>query len=872
MRKVGFARAGRALLLVAVLALGVAGIAGWLLFGDLPSVEALPQRLVRPTTQILDRNGRLLYEVIDPNAGKQLSLSLETIPQACINATIATEDKRFYSHPGFDPIAIGRALYQNFRADGAIMSGGSTITQQVARNTLLDVNERFTQSVQRKLREAWLAVQIESVYSKDEILALYLNQTYYGNFAFGLEAAANIFFAKPAAQLSQGECALLAGIVQYPTGYNPLVAPEVAKARQLTVLRLMRDTGMIDQAQQVAIAAEPLRYKTTLFAIEAPHFVMYVQDLLNQRVGVDALRTGGLTVRTSLDLDLQRKLEESVNYHLDMLNCRIPGKCNALTDPNRKVQNAAAIVLDQKTGDILAMVGSPNYFDASIQGNVNAALALRQPGSAIKPLTYAAALDPTWAANAGVTVETPATILADLPTTFYVADSTGANVPYAPVNYDRKSHGPVSVRTALANSYNIPAVLTLDRIGVPTLQQIAAQTGISSFGGNFGLALTLGGGEVRLLELTAAYGMLDDGKRLDPRAILAINGTPAAQGGGALGGAALGAAPSAQQVISPQSAWLITDILDDDTARIPAFGNTSPLSLPFEAAAKTGTTTDWRDNWTLGYTTERVVGVWVGNADNSPMIDVSGVDGAGPIWHDAMRAAHTNAPPPFERPSGIVDVNICAPSGMLASEACPRTRVEHFIQGTEPTETDDEFVTLAVSRSTGEVIQGYAPKAKESVNAALPDGATWRTFWDLPVQYRDWAIAEGVALLPPSVASASASASAHATNAPLVLTAPSSNGAYRIAPGVPADTQQIAVRGHAPGGTPWAELRLVVIDALGTRVLESASNTSQIDGWYTLEEGDHTFVLEGERTEGGTTEQSSRALIQVQPYATAGAP
>ncbi|MCB0189178.1 MAG: transglycosylase domain-containing protein, partial [Caldilineaceae bacterium] len=416
---------------------------------------------------------------------------------------------------------------------------------------------------------------------------LYLNQTYYGNFAFGLEAASQIFFAKPTAQLSGGECTLLAGLIQYPTGYNPLQDAQIAKNRQLTVLRLMREAGFIGAIDEARIGAEPLRFRSRLFDIEAPHFVMYIQDLLARQLGEERLREGGLQIRTTLDLDLQRQAEQAIRHRLDLLNCRVPGSCTPTTDPNRRVDNAAAVILDSASGEILAMVGSPDYFDAAIQGNLNAALAERQPGSAIKPLTYAAALDPQWAHKAGIAALTPATILADLPTTFYVTDEEGGNVPYTPVNYDRAFHGPVSIRTALANSYNIPAVKTLDYIGVDTLKSIATQAGISTFTGDFGLALTLGGGEVKLLDLTAAYGIFRSGHRLDTQAILAMQERRAETQGIV---SPLSRPASRPSVISSQAAYLITDILSDNVARIPAFGEESVVELPFSAAVKTGTT------------------------------------------------------------------------------------------------------------------------------------------------------------------------------------------------------------------------------------------------------------------------------------------
>ncbi|MCC9075321.1 transglycosylase domain-containing protein [Litorilinea aerophila] len=828
------------------------GLYTWLL-ADLPPVSAVEQRLVRPTTQILDRHGRVLYEVIDPAAGKQISLDLSTLPRACIQATLATEDSRFYLHPGVDPLAILRAVWQNLRGR-EVISGGSTLTQQLARNLLMEPAERYQQSLRRKIREAWLAWQLERRYTKDELLALYLNQTYYGNFAFGIEAAAQIFFAKPAAQLSQAECALLAGLVQYPSGYNPLQHPDAAKERQLTVLRLMWEAGYLTDDQVQEIAAQPLRYRSRLFDIRAPHFVMYVQDILAQRLGPDRLRDGGLRVYTTLDLDLQRQAEASIRYRLDLLNCRIPGLCDERTDPNRRVDNAAAVVLDGQTGQILAMVGSPDYFDPRIQGNVNAALSLRQPGSAIKPLTYAAALDPAWSARLGLQPLTPASILADLPTTFYVRDEQGGNVPYQPLNYDRQFHGPVSVRTALANSYNVPAVKVLQRIGVPSLEQIAAQAGISTFTNEYGLALTLGGGEVKLLELTAAYGIFLDGHRRDPQAILAIeevvDGVSRPLPGFQAPEATLG-----PQVIQPDTAYLITHILADPVARIPAFGEGSVLELPFPAAVKTGTTTDWRDNWTIGYSTRRIVGVWVGNADNTPMLDISGVDGAGPIWHDLMLAAHPTPPQDFPRPETITQVTICAPSGLLPSRDCPRTRQEIFIRGTEPTQVDNQFQRISVDLATGLRAGPDTP----------PERVAERVYWLLPPEYWDWMQRQGIPIPPPAtVAQDSAPGRDQlvdaSTNAsPLVLSAPTSHTGYAIHPGVPRERQRIQVAGHVADGRPWAELRLMMD---GIPVAE-ARQAAQLSAWWPLEPGPHHFWLEGRMAEDGPVVRSEQALVVV---------
>ena len=850
------------LLAAAVLFAGLAaaGLYAWLL-ADLPPVETVETRLTRPTTRILDRNGRLLYEVIDPDAGKQISLDLDAIPPACVQATLATEDSRFWLHPGVDPIAIARAAWQNLRSQG-VASGASTLTQQLARTLLLDPNERYQQSYKRKLREAWLAVRLERRYTKNELLALYLNQTYYGNFAFGLEAAAQVFFAKPAAQLSKAECALLAGLIQYPGGYNPLSQPETAKARQQTVLRLMEEAGYIDAQERAAIDAEPLRYRSRLFEIEAPHFVMYVQDLLARELGPDRLRDGGLTVVTTLDLDLQRQVEDAVRRRLDLLNCREPGLCDELTDRDRRVDNAAAVVLDARSGEILSMVGSPDYFDAAIQGNVNAALSLRQPGSAIKPFTYAAAMDPTLSAQRGQDPLTPATIIADLPTTFTVKNEDGRTASYEPLNYDRTFHGPVSVRTALASSYNIPAVKVLDRIGVDALRDLATRAGITTFTGDYGLALTLGGGEVRLLDLTAAFGIFEEGRRVEPKAILKIEDSRLKIGDPELAGRAeisatqssiINHQSSTSPIISPPTAYLITDILSDPVARMPAFGEGSVLDLPFPAAVKTGTTTDWRDNWTVGYSPQRLVGVWVGNADNAPMVGVSGVDGAGPIWHDVMLAAHRRPPPPFPRPDEVIDVAICAPSGFLPTADCPRVRTERFIRGTEPTQPDDQFRRVTIDRVTG----------LPATDATPPDQQASRVYWFLPPAYHDWMASQGIPLPPPLPATQvpAAEATDASSAAELVLAAPADLTEYQLHPGRPVASQRIDVHGYASDGRPWASLRLVV----DGDVLAAGEQQADLRAWWPLEPGEHGFWLEGEQAAGDKTVRSAAARVTVHP-------
>jgi membrane peptidoglycan carboxypeptidase len=776
-------------------------------------------------------------------------------------------------------VAIARATWQNL-SSGGVSSGASTLTQQLARNLLMDDDERYQTSYRRKVREAYLAFQLERRYDKDQLLALYLNQTYYGNFAFGLEAAAQIFFAKPASHLSVAECALLAGLVQYPTGYNPLLDPEAAKGRQLTVLRLMRDAGYLDAAVSEEIARQPLQYHSQLFSIEAPHFVMYVQDLLGRQLGAEGLRAGGLRVYTTLDLDLQHQAESAMRRRLAQLTCTGDATCDDPAARNRRIDNAAAVVLDSATGEILSMVGSPDYFSASIAGNVNAALAARQPGSAIKPFTYAAALDPAWSSRAGLPPLSAASILADLPKSFTVKNSDGSFAPYRPQNYDRMWHGPVSVRTALANSYNLPAVEVLDRIGVETLRQLASQAGITTFTGRYGLALTLGGGDVRLLDLTAAYGIFDDGATVTPRAILRIErvrdqeirrlemedwqSAPAQSPIPDLQSPNLQS--SGQQVIAPQTGYLITDILADNVARSPAFGVNSVLNLPFPAAVKTGTTTDWRDNWTIGYSTERLVGVWVGNADNAPMLGVSGVDGAGPIWHDLMRLAHPRSPRPFSEPEGLVEVEICAPSGMLPTLECPRVRRERFIAGTQPTEPDTQFQRITLDRATGLPVDANTPA----------DRRTERVYWLLPPEYHDWMVAQGIAITPPAVAQVltgvrtpvgtqTASVDVYGneqSRALLHLTQPDSFATYQLHPGLPTSSQRLSIEGIVANGSRWAELRLMT----DGREIATAQNATRLSAQWSMQLGAHHFWIEGEQVAGGETVRSDGASVQVDEY------
>ncbi len=646
-------RLRRALLVLAAGLLAIpVGIIILFLIYPLPS--NLNPYVPAPSTRIYDRHGRLLYEVVGPG-GRRVIEPLSSIPLALRQATIAAEDGSFYHNPGIDPAAIVRSLFLDARL-GRAAYGGSTITQQLVRTILLTAAERDQRSLTRKLHEASLALQLNLRYSKDQVLALYLNNVYYGNLAYGVEAASEGYFGRPVADLDLAQCALLAGIPQGPTLYNPLINPDEARGRRHEVLGLLHRDGYITAAQETQANAEPLGLAAPTDNILAPHFVFYVLGLLEQQYGRAALEKGGLQVTTSLDLNLQQQAEATVRFHVGQLT------------KDHLVHDGALVSMDPTTGQILAMVGSANYSDPRINGAVNVAIAPRQPGSAIKPFTYAAAFSRDY---------TPATVVDDVPSAF----PTKEGIPFQPQNYDLQFHGPVTLRTALANSYNIPAVKVLAHVGIPAMLNMAHAAGITTMNDarRYGLALTLGGGEVRLLDLTDAFGSFATGGiHHDPVAILRVVDSagkvwqewrPA----------------SGRRALSPQVAYLITSILSDNSARMPAFGESSPLLLDRPAAAKTGTTSDFHDNWTVGYTPELVTGVWVGNADNTAMRDVTGISGAAPIWHDFMESALQNLPVSgFSRPPDIVQETICPGTGLPPTAACPDHFAEVFIAGTQP--------------------------------------------------------------------------------------------------------------------------------------------------------------------------------------------
>jgi penicillin-binding protein 1C len=768
---------------IAITAMAIGAVVVIGLFATLPSVEALPDRIHVASTRFLDRHGTLLYEVVDPQlatGGRRTHLALADMGDDLRRAVIAVEDASFYENPGVDLRGIARSVLINIEG-GDTLAGGSTLTQQLARITLLDETERQQRTLLRKVREALLALQLGGRYPKDAILAFYLNEAYFGNLAYGAEAAAQAYFGKHARELDLAQSALLAGLLQNPVAYDPLNHPEAAQKRQAVVLDLMARQGMISAEQALAARQTRLEFAGSASSIRAPHMVAYARAWAEERFGIEAVSRGGLVITTTLDIGLNDIATRAARDRLGQLR---EEQVTEQRPYGYNANNAAVVVLDPQNGDILAMVGSPDYFDRAISGAVNAAVALRQPGSAIKPLTYAAALESV----PGFTAATP---IIDVERPF----PTREGLPYVPENYDRRHVGPISARAALATSNNVAAVATLEQVGVPRLLAFGRALGLRSFGNEseYGLSLTLGGGEVRLLELSAAFGAFARaGVPLEPVAVLEVSDAA----GQVLYQRAPAVAAPAQ--MAPSTAWLIGDILSDNAARAPAFGENSALRLPFQAAAKTGTTTDWRDNWTVGYTPHAIVGVWVGNATGESMTRISGVTGAAPIWRDVMLAAHENQRPGwFDRPADMTRVEVCALSGLLPTPSCAARRAEWFAAGTAPTRPDT-----------------WTARIGESVVFRLPELA------------REWARAQGWRLADEADASVPS----------IRLVRPFEGAQYRLSSELPADAQRVtlemAVTGLAVRKAEYA------IDGETVAAVEAAPYA----GLWTLRPGAHTVV------------------------------
>lgn len=603
---------------------------------ELPSPHELTLRQIPQTTKIYDRNGTLLTEIY--SSQNRTLIALGDVPKHFQQATLAIEDKNFYKHPGFDIPSIARAFRESVLNQN--MQGGSTITQQLIKSSMLTPEQKLS----RKIKELVLALWAERIYTKDQILEMYFNQVPYGGTAWGAEAAAETYFNKSVTELTLAESSFLAGLTAAPTLYSPYGNhPNAWKKRQKEVLSRMVSLQYITQKQADTASKEALSFRTPQRAIHAPHFVQYVKELLIQRYGLAAIEKGGLQVRTSLDLKTQQMAEKIVKQEVD--------KASYLN-----LSNGAAVVTNPKNGDVLAMVGSRDFYDPN-GGNYNIATSLRQPGSTIKVVTYTAALLEGF---------TAASLLDDNLTTF----SIPGGEPYAPVNYDGKYRGQVSLRFALANSLNLPAVKLLSKVSIPTMVSLAKQMGIDTWNDpkDYGLSLTLGAAEVTMLDMAELNGVFANKGHLievDPIIkITDVKGTILAQKQPLQG----------KQIFDEGVSFIISDILADNQARSSAFGTNSTLQIPgHQVSVKTGTSDNKRDNWTNGYTNNFVTVVWVGNNDNTPMSQTlaSGITGASPIWHGIMTQLLAKNP----------ETKLTQPA-QVVKKLC-MGKQEYFLKGTE---------------------------------------------------------------------------------------------------------------------------------------------------------------------------------------------
>ena len=653
-----------------------------LLFKDIPNPDKLTKNPAPISTEILDRNGKLLYEVFGEKNRNPIKVA--NLPTYVKQATISIEDKNFYTHHGIDFTGIIRATFNTLAGKG--VQGGSTITQQLVKNALLNDTNR---TITRKIREAVLSVLTEFVYSKDQILEMYLNQAPYGGTTYGIQTASQVYFGKDAKNLTVAEAALLAGLPQSPTKYSPFGAnPDLTINRQHQVIRRMVEDGYLTRQQADDTQNQKLVFASKKSTIKAPHFSLLVRDKLVEKYGEDLVNLAGLRVTTTLDLDLQNYAQATLTAEVKKL-----AKLN--------IGNGAALITKPATGEILAMIGSVNYFDANHDGNVNVTTRPRQPGSSIKPLNYATGLLNKWTAS---------TMFLDLPTCFNVINQK----IYCPKNYDNTFHGGVQMRFALGNSFNIPAVKMLALNGLEPFIATASAMGITTFTdpARYGLSLTLGGGEVMMTDMAVAFGTFANaGVTVPLNPILKVE----TFGGKVLEEAHPGetadyvstlhenwstffnrthpfSAETGTQTVRvtlpEEVSYIISHILLDNNARVGAFGPNSQLVIPGKTVSvKTGTTNDLRDNWTIGYNPDVLIAAWVGNNDNSPMSYVaSGVTGASTIWNKVMKHVLANQKDHFPtQPDGVVSRDICNITGLIPTPDNPcDTRSELFIKDIFP--------------------------------------------------------------------------------------------------------------------------------------------------------------------------------------------
>jgi len=787
---------------------------------QLPSAEEINQRTISSfeTTRIYDRTGKhLLYELLPLEGGNRIMVPLQRIPDHMRYATIALEDRTFYENPaGINLVGIARAAINNLLGV-PYAGGGSSIAQQLIRNVVMTPEERFERSYARKVKEVILAFELTRRYpgveGRDRILEGYLNTVFYGRWSYGIEAAAENYFGKSAEDLTLAEATMLAALPQSPA-LNPVDAPEEAKKRQEIVLDQMYLQGYISADEAWAAKQEELKLVSKRFDITAPHFVMYVRKLLEDKYGPEAAYRGGFQVYTTLDLDIQNEAE------------RVAREFIAENQKDHDVHNAAVVVIDPRSGEILTMVGSLDYFDASIDGQVNVAISERQPGSSFKPYTYVTAFSQGY---------TPATMIMDVRRSF----PDDPNPPYVPENHDRRFHGPLLVRKAFACSYNVPAVAMLYQVGVEDVLATAHRMGINTLNRDFyGLSLTLGGGEVTLLDQAYAYSVFANGgvmtgehvppddlrpgfRELDPVVILKIEDT---QGNVIY----KYTEPQQRYVVRPQLAYLITSILSDNRARMGTFGPDNIINLSPRAAVKTGTTNDYRDAWTIGYTPQVVVGVWVGNSDNEPMELMPGSRGAGPIWRGVMDYILEDLPVvEFPVPDGLEWVEIDATSGLLPTEYSPSTKREIFIEGTAPTEYDNVHRPFRICRASGKLASTFCPaeEVEEQVFEMYPpEAGDWVRENQIPQPPTEYCKLHGPSLTTADVAITNPAMYAHVTEVIQVL-GNARPGDFRL-------YQMHYGRGLNP--TDWVPIGGDHYDRVDNNVLEYWDVTQLEEGLYSL--------------------------------------
>lgn len=638
---------------------------------NIPSPKRLSQDVYPENSEVLDRNGKLIYEIYSDK--RRNLVALKDVPDSLKKATLAIEDANFYNHFGFDFKGIIRGLYRTIVEKR--LQGGSTLTQQLVKNALLTPDRNLT----RKVKEAVLAVATEIMYSKDQILEMYFNQTPYGGTLWGAGAAAKGIFNKETNQLTLAESALIAGLPGSPTRYSPFAHPDAAKKRQLLVLKRMEEIGYITKDQRMKAEIEPLNYYISKDKILAPHFVFYVKEMLTEKYGAKLVNEGGLKIRTTLDLDLQNYVQNEIATEISKLK-------------KMKVSNGAALVTEPKTGQILAMVGSKDFFADDIEGKFNVVTGLRQPGSSIKPLNYAVAIETGKA--------TAASVFDDKPTCFKVE---GQKL-YCPTNYGGNYHGIQTLRNSLGNSLNIPAVKTLKLNGVKTFVASASAMGISTFkdSSQYGLSLTLGGGEVMMTDMNVAFGVFANmGIKQPLISILEIidrHGKSLEKYKYAPG----------DRVLSRETSFIIGNILSDDGARNMVFGSGSMLKVKRhpEVSVKTGTTNDLRDNWTIGYTPDYVTAVWVGNNDNTKMGGVvSGTTGAAPIWNKVMTYILKDKTVKQQTmPANVIGMTVCNLTGELPPEGGCDSHFEYFKKEFAPTNRTSLRANILIDKDTNQIV------------------------------------------------------------------------------------------------------------------------------------------------------------------------